>query len=211
MNTSPTDSVRDFYEDSADGYSAMMDAEIELPLYADTLGRLAARLAGTPGPVIDTSCGSGHMLLMYHERFDSERALIAMDLSPQMVEITRNRLGAAALTCTADMRDLRGVNDANAAALLSFFALHHLDPAQVQVALQDWHRVLRPAGQLVLATWEGLGLIDYGEMSDLDALRYTEGEVRNWVQKAGFTIDRCQVEPVEDMPMAAIYLEATKR
>jgi hypothetical protein len=34
------------------------------------------------------------MLSMYHEEYDKERPLLGVDLSPQMVEITRRRLGA---------------------------------------------------------------------------------------------------------------------
>jgi hypothetical protein len=75
MTTSPVSKVREFYESSADWYSNMMDTEIDLPVYSDTLGRLAERIADIPGPVIDTSCGSGHMLSRYHERYDPKRLL----------------------------------------------------------------------------------------------------------------------------------------
>ena len=42
------------------------------------------------------------------------------------------------------------------------------------------------------------------------ALRYTEEDVVAWAQEAGFVANRCVVEPVEDMPMNAVYLEGTK-
>jgi len=41
--------VREFYESSADWYSNMMDTEIDLPVYSDTLGRLAERIADKTG------------------------------------------------------------------------------------------------------------------------------------------------------------------
>ena len=50
--TSSESKVREFYENSADWYSKMMDAEIDLPVYSDTLGRLAERIANIPGPVM---------------------------------------------------------------------------------------------------------------------------------------------------------------
>jgi len=84
--------VRQLYEDTADSYAQMMDSEIDLPVYSDMLSRLAERVASVPGPIIDTSCGSGHMLSVYHERWDPERALVGIDLSPRMVTITKTRL-----------------------------------------------------------------------------------------------------------------------
>jgi hypothetical protein len=72
-------------------------------------------------------------------------------------------------------------------------------------------RFARSGGQLVIAAWEGKGAIDYGEVSDVVALRYTQDEIVAWTQKAGFIVDRCVVEAVEEIPMEAIYLEGAKR
>lgn len=210
MKTSATPDVRRLYEDSAEHYATMMDTEIDLPVYADTLGRLALRIAMLRGPVIDTSCGPGHMLARYRDRYDPRRALVAVDLSPAMIAITRSRLGQHSEVHTGDMRDLSFFEERTAAAVVSFYALHHIAPAEAVPTLREWHRVLRPGGQLLLATWEGAGAIDYDGMTDVVALRYTADEVRGWTEEAGFTIDRCSVEPVEEMPMDAIYVEATR-
>jgi len=50
----------------------------------------------------------------------------------------------------------------------------------------------------------------FGGASDVVALRYTQGQVRTWVERAGFVVERCVVEPVDDTPMDAVYVEATK-
>lgn len=210
MKASPETKVRELYEESADQYSTMMDAEIDLPVYSDTLGRLAERIAEIPGTVIDTSCGPGHMLLRYHERYDPSRSLLGIDLSPRMIAIARSRLGSKARLVTGDMRDLRSVESHSAAAVLSFFAIHHIEPAAIDDALREWLRVLGPGGQLVVAAWEGTGPIDYGGSSDVVAFRYCKEEIVSWVTAAGFVADQCSVEPVEGMPMHAIYLEGTK-
>ena len=94
--------------------------------------------------------------------------------------------------------------------MLNYFALHHVDAAAAAGAVREWARILRSGGPLALATWEGEGAIDYGDQSDVVALRYSEVEVRGWVEAAGLTVDRCEVTPVEGMPMNGIYLEATK-
>ena len=95
MKTSSTDHVKEMYEATADAYSVMMDSEIDLPLYTEVLSRLQANLVTTSGVLIDTSCGSGHMLSMYRHQFDSARPLMGLDLSPSMVKIASGRLGGA--------------------------------------------------------------------------------------------------------------------
>lgn len=210
MKTSSAKSVREFYDISADTYSDMMDSEINLPVYADTLGRLAERIVNVPGPIVDTSCGSGHMLSKYREHYDPQRPLIGVDLSPRMVSIARSRLNDAAEILNGDMRDLVGIEPGSTAAVLSFFALHHLNPAEVVLAFKEWRRILRPGGQLIVAAWEGSGPIDYGDASDIAALRYTQNEISDWAKEAKFIVDRCNVEPVEEFPMHAIYLEGSK-
>ena len=210
MNTSDSGTVRSMYDTNADSYTKMMDAEIDLPLYADVLERLCKRIRDVPGTVIDSSCGSGHMLSRYHEQYDPKRPLVGIDLSPRMVEIASERLGAGATIMAGDMRDLAVIEDDSAAALLSFFAIHHLDPEGVRTALGEWHRVLQPGGQLLIAAWEGVGAIDYGDEADLVALRYRSDEIAGWTEEAGFGVDRCVVEPVDEMLMDAIYLEGSK-
>lgn len=210
MKPSAADDVREMYQATADSYAEMMDAEIALPVYSDTLGRLQNRIAETPGTLIDTACGSGHMLAMFHERYDRGRPLLGIDLSPRMVAIAKDKLGSHAQVVTGDMRDLSSADAGSAVAVVNFFALHHLDSEGVRAALREWHRVLRSGGQLLLATWEGSGAIDYGDQSDIVALRYGSDEIASWTREAGFAVARCVVEPVEEMPMDAIYLEGVK-
>ena len=210
MRPSLSDKVREMYEDTADSYAQMMDAEIGLPVYADVLGRLRDRIASTPGTVVDTAIGSGHMLSMYHERCDQQHPLLGVDLSPRMVSIAEKKLGSNARVVVADMRDLSSVGSGSSSAVLNFFALHHLDFEGIRSALREWCRILAPGGQLVVATWEGSGTIDYGDELDIVALRYRSTELATLAQEAGFSITRCVVEPVEDFPMDAVYLEGVK-
>ena len=211
MKPSTKDEVRNMYEETADSYDKMMETEIGLPVYSDSMGRLQERIENTPGILIDTACGSGHMLAMYHEQYDNLRSLLGVDLSPRMVAISARRLGSSARIVVGDMRDLSEVDDSSAVAVINFFSIHHLDPENVCEALREWNRVLRPGGQLLLATWEGSGSIDYGDESDIIALRYRSDELSLWVRAAGFVVTQCVVEQVEEIPMETIYLEAEKR
>ncbi len=210
MKLSDEDAVQNLYDETAESYSRMMDSEIELPLYADTLGRLHKRIDGLPGTIVDTACGSGHMLAMYRQRYDSDRPLLGIDLSPQMVAIARQRVGPDAELLVGDMRDLSQIDGDTAIAVLSYFSLHHVDVDGIREALGEWLRVLRPDGQLLIAAWEGSGAIDYGSQSDVIAVRYGAQELSALVRDAGFAITSCKVEVVDEIPMDAIYLEATK-
>ena len=108
------------------------------------------------------------------------------------------------------MRDLSTLESSLAAAILSFFVIHHLDPQSVTGTLVEWHRVLAPGGQLLVATSEGAGVIDYGKASHIIVVRYHPDELIWFARAAGFSIIKCRVDPVEDMPMDAIYLEAER-
>jgi ubiquinone/menaquinone biosynthesis C-methylase UbiE len=211
IKISDKNAVRDMYDAEAESYSKMMDSEIEHPLYADTLERLQTRIQSLPGTLIDAPCGSGHMLSMYNERYDSERALFGIDLSPQMVAISTHRLGSAAEICVGDIRDLQPVETGSAAAVISHFAVHHLDADGVAQALEEWHRVLKDGGQLLVAAWEGTGALDYGEDSDLVAIKHAAADIENMFGDAGFSVSMSKVEFDDDMQMNALYIEATKK
>ncbi len=210
MKTSSNKEVRKLYEDTAETYDKMMDNEIDLPVYSDLLSKLAKKISGLPGAVIDTSCGSGHMLCRYHEKYDPKRLLIGIDLSSSMVNLASEKLGSNANVYEGDMRDLNRISSDSAAAVINFFAIHHLDPKGINLAFKEWSRTLCPEGQLLIATWEGNGPIDYGDESDVVALRYSKDEVAAWATNNGFRVDRLVAEAVEEIPMEVIYLEATK-
>jgi ubiquinone/menaquinone biosynthesis C-methylase UbiE len=210
IKTSGVDAVRDMYDVEAESYSTMMDSEIEHPLYSDTLGRLQKRIANLPGVIIDAPCGSGHMLAMYHESYDQERALKGIDLSPRMVAIAAKRLGPAAEIMLGDIRKLDAVPSDSAAAVISHFALHHLDVDGVLEALLEWHRVLRVGGYLVIGAWEGTGVLDYGDTTDIVAIRHGADELESMMRQSGFEISRNVVELDDEMMMNAVYIEGTK-
>ena len=210
MKTSSLQEVREMYESSADDYSKMMDREIELPVYKDMLGRLYGEISDMPGILLDTACGSGHMLKLFNTEYDSERSIIGIDISPRMVAIAKKRLGKNAMVLLGDMRVIPEIKKDTVAAVINFFAIHHLDTDGIHEALLEWHRVLVAKGRLLIAAWEGNGIIDYGEESDIVALRYTSKELIEISERAGFSIDRCKVDPVEGFPMDAIFLECKK-
>jgi ubiquinone/menaquinone biosynthesis C-methylase UbiE len=189
----------------------MMDKEIELPIYKELLGRLHNNIANIQGTLVDTSCGSGHMLAMFRSQYDPNRSLVGIDLSPRMVALSSEILGKDSLVKVGDMRSLTEIDSGSAAAVISFFAIHHLDSDGVHMALQEWKRVLVQGGYLIVAAWEGTGPIDYGEESDIVALRYTGNELTQIAVQAGLTVTQCNVKPVDGFQMDAVHLECIRK
>jgi len=204
------------YEGFADTYAGMMDAEIGLPMYTDCLGRLRDRIAaaGLPAscPVMDTACGPGHMLAMYREQFDEERALVGLDLAPAMVKLAQGNIKGEARVEVGDMCELKAEASGSCSAVVNFYALQHVSSQGAQEAFAQWFRVLAPGGQLIVHLWEGSGAIDYGGQTDIVALRYTSEQLQQWAEQAGFTVAACVGVPgiVEEFVMDAVSLEAFK-
>ena len=146
MRASAPADVREFYEASAESYAAIMDSDIDLPVYSDLLGRLAERIAAPPGALVDTSCGPGHLLLHYRERFEQSRPIIGIDLAPSMVALASTTLGPSATVNRGDMRDMSDLKSEAAAAVISFFALHHLDADDAVRAMREGNRILTTDG-----------------------------------------------------------------
>lgn len=201
------DPVRRMYDGIAASYDAMVEREIGQPVYTEALRRLSQAVQALCGPIVDLACGSGQMLARYRADFDPERALVGIDLSPEMVAIT-----AAKLDANADVRvgEMRAPGVAEAAGVLNWFALHHLEAPEAARAIATWYGALAPGGFLSVATWEGQGLVDYGDAADLVAFRHDADAVRGWAAAAGFSVHRCVTQPVEGMPMDAVYLEASR-
>lgn len=211
MKTSSNADVRGMYDQIAGSYAQMMDTEIELPIYATTLSGLAEVLVGIPGPVLDTSCGTGHLLERYRKEYDPDRALCGIDLSGQMVEQSKQRLGPDVPLSEADMRDLSQFENGSMAAVLSFFAIHHLSADEVEQAFREWQRVLGKDGRLLLASWEGSQPIDYGDAASILALRHREQDIVAWLAKAGFEVEESQQRFEREMKMNSLYLRARRR
>ena len=210
MSVSPEDKVRSLYDTTAGSYDAMMEQEIQLPLYDRVLSDLANAAQPVPGSILDTSCGSGHMLHRIAEEYCPKRDLLGIDLSPEMVNLSRRRLAESANVYEGDMSSLPQIPDAACAAVISFFAIHHVDLAGLGKCLDEWRRVLATGGHLFLAAWEGDGNIDYGDASDVIARRYKETEIVNATSRSGFQVVRYSVDPVDELEMDAVHLVAVK-
>jgi SAM-dependent methyltransferase len=98
-----------------------------------------------PGRVLEVGCGLGVFADRMRRELGAE--VTAVDLSPRMVELTRQR-GVTALV--ADVQNLP-FEDGAFDCVVANWVIHHLpDP---DVGLTELSRVLRPGGCLVAATF----------------------------------------------------------
>lgn len=163
-----------------------------------------------PGSILDSSCGSGHMLERIAAIYSPGRHLVGIDLSTEMVRVSTGRLGDSAKVFKGDMASLSKIADTSCAAVISFFAIHHVDLPGFRTCLDEWGRVLASGGHLFLAAWEGTGNVDYGDVCDIDARRYTKSEIAEAASLSRFRVIRHSVEPVDEMDMDSVHLVAKK-
>lgn len=210
MAVTSLDEVRRIYDEAADSYDRMMDEEIRLPFYDHVLGELATKIRLVNGSVLDASCGSGHMLQRIIQQHAPGRRIVGVDLSPRMVDIASRRLGLSAEVMKGDMRDLAQVSDKSCAAVINFFAIHHLEVDDLERCLQACNRVLAPGGVGMIATWEGAGEFSFGGEFDAVTRRYTSAELVEAAAAADLGVMDVSIQVIGGMGIDAVLLWAAK-
>lgn len=208
------------YESFADAFEAHARESAYNALYdRPAMLALAGDVAGLD--VLDAGCGPG----FYADALVRRGARVtAFDASPRMVELSRDRVGDAAMLRVADIeRPLDWLADASFDLVVLALVLHHLD--RRVAALLELRRVLRPGGRLVLSTvhpiddWRRLGGTYFDreavseEWNDGWAVRFWRQPLSAWCdefREAGFLIDRI-VEPLPQEAMRSADPAAFER
>lgn len=110
------------------------------------VARAVARLGTVPGPLVDLAGGTGDLALALRKRLP-ERRIVVADASAGMLEIARQRGGAALDYVHASGEDLPFDDGSVAMVTLSFGLRNMTDPME---GLREVARVLAPGGHLVL-------------------------------------------------------------
>lgn len=112
--------------------------------------------AAAPQPgehVLDVAAGTGNVAIRAAAR---GAHVIAADIAPRMVQLGRERTGAAVEWIEADVENLPML-DATVDVVLSAFGV--IFAPRPQVALTQLRRVLKPGGRLALTAWTADGYI----------------------------------------------------
>jgi SAM-dependent methyltransferase len=165
--------------------------------------------------VLEAGCGPG---VLTGWLADNGAAVTAMDVSPAMARLARDRIGGRARIVVGDLSEpLRFAADASADLVVASLVLHYL--ADWAGPLAEFHRVLAPCGAVVFSThhpamdWQLHSPEDYFAVKQVTETWTTDGEpfdVTFWrrpltamtaaISAAGFVID----ELVEPPPAAEL-------
>lgn len=205
------EALRRGYDGIAGAYrEALFDELAGKPLDRAFLQALAERCGD--GPMLEVGCGPGQV-----SRFLASlgAAVEGVDLSPAMVAEARRAVPGVAFT-EADFFALPHTTG-SVRAVVGFYAIVHLDPADVPRAIAEFARVLAPGGLLALAFHAGDQRVHvdelFGRPTSLDFIWHQPAAVIAALEGAGFTLearlDRAPYPEVEH-PSQRCYLLARR-
>ena len=139
------DMKSDHYDDFAGNYSAenessLLNAYYERPAMIGLAGDVSGRR------VLDAGCGSGPLSAALSAK---GAIMTGFDSSPAMLELARQRLGAAADLHVADLSKPLPFADGSFDDVVSSLVLHYLEDWSAPLA--ELRRVLKPGGRLILS------------------------------------------------------------
>lgn len=182
------------YDRVAEEYvKRIFDELVHKPLDRALLNRFAEQVRGV-GLAGDIGCGPGHVTRYLYER---GLEVCGIDLSPRMVALAR-RLNPGITFQQGNILDL-DCPDAVWGGITAFYSIIHIPREDVVRALQEFRRVLRPGGLLLLAFHVGQDILHvdewWGEPVSLDFIFFQPEEMTGYLHAAGFEIDEVIERP----------------
>jgi ubiquinone/menaquinone biosynthesis C-methylase UbiE len=176
------------YDSVAVEYARQFFDELEhKPLDRDLLQRMA-REVGALGAICDMGCGPGQVARYLK---DHSAEVVGLDLSEGML-VEARRLNPDIPFLAGNMLSL-SVPDSSWVGIAAFYSIIHIPRPQLPDAIQEFFRVLRPGGMLMLAFHAGdetLHLDSWWEKPvSLDFNFLLPAEIRRQVEQSGFNIE----------------------
>ncbi|MFD9906328.1 class I SAM-dependent DNA methyltransferase [Streptomyces sp. NPDC059063] len=182
------DRTRRSYDTVAEEYANRLHDELDAkPLDRALLAALVER-APRCAPVADLGCGPGHVAA--HLAGLGVRT-VGIDLSAGMVAEGRRRYPQVEFR-EGDLLGLPAA-DAEFGAAVALYTIIHLPPDELRPAFKEFHRVLRPAGLLLLSFHIGTEIRHLDEWwdheVDLDFRFLAVDETAQLLEEAGFSVE----------------------
>ena len=200
--------TRSSYDTDASGYAQKVRGLLGGRPYLRACLALFAELVhgAGGGPVADVGCGPGYVTGYLH---DAGVDVFGIDLSPEMIAIARR-----------DYPDLRfevgTMTDLDLAAesvvgIIAFWSVIHVPDHAIPGVFDEFRRVLRPQGLLLVGfhvgdetrhTSEGYT----GCPINVDTHYRRPSTINDWLRDAGFTIEaELVIRPDDDVPGAVVF------
>jgi SAM-dependent methyltransferase len=158
------------------------------------------------GPVADVGCGPGYVTGYLH---DAGVDVFGIDLSPEMVAIARRDYPELRFD-VGTMTDLDLADD-SVVGIVAFWSVIHVPDRAIPGVFEQFRRVLRPQGLLLVGfhvgdetrhTSEGYT----GRPINVASHRRQPSKITDWLRDAGFTIEaELVIGPDEAVPGAVIF------
>jgi SAM-dependent methyltransferase len=200
--------TRSSYDTDASGYAEKVRGLLdEMPYLRASLTLFAELVHGAGGgPVADVGCGPGYVAGYLH---DAGADVFGIDLSPEMVAIARRDYPHLRFD-VGTMTDLE-LPDDSVAGLVAFWSVIHVPDHAVPGVFEQFRRVLRPQGLLLVGfhvgeetrhSSEGYS----GRPISVDSHRRRPSTMTGWLRDSGFTIEaELVIGPDEDVPGALVF------
>ncbi|MCR6489417.1 class I SAM-dependent methyltransferase [Amycolatopsis sp. OK19-0408] len=200
--------TRSSYDTDAPGYLEKVRGLLdERPYLRASLALFAEAVhSAGGGPVADVGCGpgyvTGHLQELGVDAF-------GIDLSPGMIAIARRDHPGLRFE-VGSMTDL-DLADGSVAGVLAFWSVIHVPDHAVPGVFEQFRRVLRPGGPLLVGFHVGDGTQHTsegytGRPVDVDSHHRPPDRIAGWLRDAGFTIEaELVIGPDEDVPGAVIF------
>jgi SAM-dependent methyltransferase len=200
--------TRSSYDADAPGYAEKVRGLLERMPYLRASLTLFAELVHDAGggPVADVGCGPGYVTGHLHE---AGVDAFGIDLSPEMVDIARRDHPGLHFE-VGTMTDLDLADD-SVAGIVAFWSVIHVPDHAVPGVFDEFRRVLRPDGLLLIGFHVGDGTEHTsegytGRPINVDSHHRRPSTVSGWLRDAGFTIEaELVLGPGEDVPGAVVF------
>ena len=200
--------TRSSYDTDASGYADKVQGLLEASPFLRASLSLFAELVRDAGggPVVDVGCGPGYVT---RHLADLGVDAFGIDLSPEMVAIARRDHPDLRFE-VGSMTDL-DLADQSVAGVLAFWSVIHVPDDAVPGVFEEFRRVLRPGGPLLVGFHVGDETVHTsegytGRPIDVDSHRRTPQVMAGWMRDAGFTIDgELVMRPDEEVPGAIVF------
>lgn len=137
---------------------------------------------GVTGTVLDAGCGPGHWSDHLRRRGVDVRGI---DLSPRFVEHARAEYPDVAFT----LGSLEAIpeDSASLGGILAWYSLIHMEPSRLGTVLNEFARVLRPGGVLLLGFFDGPDATRF-DHAVISARTWSVSGMARQLEAAGFDV-----------------------